>query len=76
MSKTWPRIENVGKVITNYYKFYFDENTLLTRIAKILREYYPSLANKKDVTHTENYVFFKGWLNRINDYLGVKIDES
>lgn len=25
----------------------FDENTLLTRIAKIRREYYPSLANKK-----------------------------
>ena len=48
----------------------FDENTLLKRIAEIRRMYYPSLANKKDVTQTKNYVFFKGWLNKINDYLG------
>ena len=54
----------------------FDENILLTRIAEIRREYYPSLANKKNVTHTKNYVFFKGWLNRINNYLRDKIDES
>ena len=51
-----------------------DENRLLTRITEIRRQYYTSLAIKKDGTHTKNYVFLKGWLNRVDDCLKVKIE--
>ena len=52
-----------------------DQDNLLTRITEIRREYYTNLAIKADGTHTKNYVFLKGWLNRVDDCLNVKIED-
>ncbi|WP_081298556.1 putative peptidoglycan-binding domain-containing protein [Gilliamella apicola] len=52
-----------------------DQDRLLTRITVIRREYYTNLALKEDGTHTKNYVFLNGWLNRVDDCLKVKIED-
>ena len=50
-----------------------DHNKLLERITAIRKDYYRKLAINDDGTFTKNYKFLKGWLNRVDDCLSVKI---
>lgn len=67
--------EKIGESIAVIINSIADQDNLLTRNTEIRREYYINLAIKADGTHTKNYVFLEGWLNRVDDCLKVKIED-
>lgn len=73
--------KNISKAINNVD----DQDDLLINLTKLRKEYYTSLTYKtnKDGTFkkdekgemikTSNYKFLKGWLNRVDDCLKIKL---
>ncbi|WP_370519441.1 putative peptidoglycan-binding domain-containing protein [Gilliamella sp. Pas-s27] len=66
----------MGEATANIINSISDQDKLLTRITEIRKAYYTKLAIKEDGTHTKNYVFLKGWLNRVDDCLKVEIKDG
>ncbi len=51
-----------------------DKDKLLNRISEIRKDYYTSLAYEADgTTPSKNHKFLNGWINRVNDCMGVEI---
>ena len=51
-----------------------DQDKLLDRISEIRKDYYTALAYEADgTTPSKNHKFLNGWINRVNDCMGVQI---
>ncbi|SPL72533.1 glycoside hydrolase family 108 protein [Acinetobacter stercoris] len=63
----------MGSQTINALNSISDQIDLLNSITKIRKQYYTSLAFKKNGEKSKNYKFLKGWLNRVDDCLKVEL---